>query len=257
MLKKQKVPILEFDHAKTAVIAPQRLVKSADLPQHCVLSFFNEQINKLHQEGTARRETKLKTEIGPNLVFTLDTEYGKVALCHPGVGAPMAAGQLEELIALGCRKFVACGGAGVLARDVALGELLVVASAVRDEGTSYHYLAPAREVVVNPAALTAIQTTLDQRKAPYRLAKTWTTDAFYRETRDKVALRKSEGCLAVEMEAAALLAVAEFRGVALGQILYSGDDLSGPDWESRGWTRQSELRRSLIFLAAQACLAMG
>ena len=257
MLKKQDVPILEFDHTKTATIEARKIVKPINIPQHCVLSFFNEQINKLHQEGAAKKVAKLKSEMGAHLVFTLDTELGQVALCHPGVGAPLAAALLEELIALGCRKFVVCGGAGVLAKDVAMGELLVVTSAVRDEGTSYHYLPPDREVRATQQAVRAIESTLSEKKIDYRLAKTWTTDAIYRETRDRVALRKSEGCLAVEMEAAALFAVAQFRQVALGQILYSGDDLSGDKWESRGWSKQAELRRKLIFLAAEACLAIA
>jgi purine-nucleoside phosphorylase len=90
----------------------------------------------------------------------------------------------------------------------------------------------------------------------YLLAKTWTTDAFYRETRQKVALRKAEGCLTVEMEAAAMFAVAQFRQVQIGQILYGGDNLDGEAWDSRDWVKRWSSREKLVGLAVEACLAL-
>ncbi|MCJ7703601.1 MAG: hypothetical protein MUO62_18625 [Anaerolineales bacterium] len=100
--------------------------------------------------------------------------------------------------------------------------------AVRDEGTSYHYLPPGREVQAHPQAVAAIETTLQSHQIPYITGKTWTTDAPYRETHQNVQRRREEGCLVVEMEAAAFFAVAQFRGVILGQILYGGDFLNSP-----------------------------
>jgi len=137
-----------------------------------------------------------------------------------------------------------------------LGEVVVPTTAVRDEGTSYHYLPPGREVEASPRAVEAIERVLGSRGVPYRLGKTWTTDALYRSTPDKVRRRLDEGCLTVEMEAAALFAVARFRDVVLGQILYGGDDISSRDWHARGWTRLGEVRESLLGLAAEACLQL-
>lgn len=71
---------------------------------------------------------------------------------------------------------------------------------------------------------------------PFVAGKVWTTDAIYRETRQKVDRRRAEGCVVVEMEAAAFFAVARFRGIRFAQLLYGGDDLSGSEWDSRGWT---------------------
>ena len=88
------------------------------------------------------------------------------------------------------------------------------------------------------------------------VGKTWMTDAFYRETPAKVARRRAEGCLTVEMEAAAFFAVARFRGVSFAQILYAGDDLSGPEWDSRGWQSRTAIREQVFNLAAEACLRM-
>jgi purine-nucleoside phosphorylase len=91
---------------------------------------------------------------------------------------------------------------------------------------------------------------------PYLTGKTWTTDAIYRETPDKIALRRDEGCLSVEMEAAAFFAVAQFRGVTFAQILYGGDDLSAESWDSRHWQHQASVREKLFWLAAEACLML-
>ena len=90
----------------------------------------------------------------------------------------------------------------------------------------------------------------------YLVTKAWTTDAFYRETPERVARRRAEGCLIVEMEAAALFAVAQFRGVPLGYILYGGDDVSAETWDRREWTENQNIREQLVDLAAEACLCL-
>ncbi|MBI1878649.1 MAG: nucleoside phosphorylase [Chloroflexi bacterium] len=241
-------PILEYDPTAEAIIEPKRLVKPLEgMPEHGVICFFHDVIEHFASEGRLTLLKNLRSEMGVHPIYAFSYAGQTVALFQPGVGAPLAAGLLEGVIALGCRKFVACGGAGVLDRDLAMGHLLVPIAAIRDEGTSYHYLPPAREVAADPAAVAAIETVLQQHRVDYLLTKTWTTDAFYRETRSKVTQRKGEGCLAVEMEAAALFAVAQFRGVPLGYILYSGDNLAGEAWESR---------EKLVGLATEACLLL-
>ena len=172
------------------------------------------------------------------------------------IGAPAAAGLLEEAIALGCNKFIACGGAGVLQKDIATGHLIIPVSAVRDEGTSYHYLEPAREVKANIHAVRTVQNVLNRLGVKYLEAKTWTTDAFYRETREKIKIRKQEGYVAVEMECSAFFAVAQFRNVTLGQILYGGDDLSGNEWDERNWVDRKDIRESIFKLAVECCLEL-
>jgi uridine phosphorylase len=79
----------------------------------------------------------------------------------------------------------------------------------------------------------ALESTLNAHGLLYLVGKTWTTDAPYRESRDKVDLRRQEGWLTVEMEASALIAAAQFRNVVLGKVLYGGDDLSGDEWDHR------------------------
>ncbi len=249
-------PILEYDPTPTALIEPSHLLSPIDIPLHCVLCFFQDVIAGLGERGLLRRVHLLGSEMGPNPVYALELDGRRLALVHPGVGAPLAGAFLDELIALGCRHFVACGGAGVLNPDLVVGHVIVPTSAVRDEGTSYHYLPPSREVEPSSAAVAAIEATLVHRGVAYVAGKTWTTDGFYRETPARIARRRAEGCLTVEMEAAAFFAVAQFRGVPFGQLLYGGDDVSGDAWDSRAWQGRASVRERLFWLAAEACLLL-
>jgi len=249
-------PILEFDSSPTAFIEPSQVIRPRDMPEHCIICFFKDVVDKIVAEHAARILVKNAWEDGPHPVYEIAHQGQRLAFFHPGIGAPLAAGLLEEVIGFGCRKFIACGGCGVLEKDIAVGNLIVVSGAVRDEGVSYHYLPPGREVVANEVGLKALVNTLSQRGLPYRLAKTWTTDAPYRETANRIARRKAEGCLVVEMESAGLMAVAQFRGVIFGQVLYGGDDLSGVQWDNRLWQSREDIRESLFWLYAKACLSI-
>jgi len=249
-------PILEFDSTPEAFIEPSKVIRARDLPQHCVICFFKEVMDKVIVEYNAKVVVENYWEDGPHPIYEISYKDQRLAFFHPGVGAPIAAGLLEESIAFGCRRFMACGGCGVLEKEIAVGHLIVVSAAIRDEGVSYHYLPPAREVASNPLAVSALETALKDREIPYRVGKTWTTDAPYRETVKKIATRKAEGCLTVEMESAALIAVSQFRNAAFGQVLYGGDDLSGVEWDNRQWQSRSDVRESLFWLCADACLAL-
>ena len=252
----QLYPILEYDPAPEGIIEPRKLIKPIDVPERCVICFFQEVITKLADEGRLTLISTRKSEMGEHPVYEMDVDGHRLALFHPGIGAPLAAALLDEVIALGCRKFIACGGAGVLDREIAVGHVVVPTSAVRDEGTSYHYLPPSREVAASAEGTAAIERALQARNVPYVLGKTWTTDAFFRETAGKVQMRRAEGCLTVEMEAAAFFAVAQFRGVTFAQLLYGGDDVSGDLWDDRGWGSCHTIREKLFWLAAEACLLL-
>lgn len=255
-MNRNAFPILEYDSNPDPVLKPGHYTKSADVPECCVLTFFQDVISALRDEHNATHLAQSASEMGLHPVYEIAHRGKRMAVAHPGVGAPMAAFLFEEYIALGCKKFIACGAAGVLDPETPLGHVVVPTAAIRDEGTSYHYLPPAREVAPHPGALAAIEAALKADERAYSLAKTWTTDAFYRETPDKVALRRSEGCLTVEMEAAAFFAVAQHRDVPFGQLLYAGDVVGGETWDSRDWEKQPAIRRDLFWLAAEACIRL-
>jgi len=248
-------PIIEHDPTPQAMIEPAVLHQPRDVPEAAVFCFFSDVIDKVVAEGQARECVRWRGEQGANVLYEVDRGGKRVALLHPGVGAPMAAIKLEAAIALGCRRFVSCGGAGALVPELALGQVVVPTSAVRDEGTSYHYLPPAREVVASAEVVRRVQAFLLERGVSCLLGKTWTTDGVFRETPTRVSRRRAEGCLVVEMEAAALLAVAQFRQVPFVSLLYAGDSLAGAEWDHRRWTRH-EGRETLLWLAADAALRL-
>ena len=252
----QRYPILEFDSSRRAIIEPSRILKSIDAPKHCVVCFFQEVIDQVVKDKHARIIKNFGWEDGSHPLYEIKLRGKRLAILHPGVGAALAAALLEDVIALGCRKFIACGGAGVLNREIAVGHIVVPTAAVRDEGVSYHYLPPGREVSATPRAVAAIKRTLRAHQIDFVTGKTWTTDAPYRETIGKVKLRREEGCLTVEMEAAAFFAVAKFRRVPFAQMLYGGDDVSSEEWDPRGWTRRASVREKMFWLAAEACLSL-
>jgi uridine phosphorylase len=251
-------PILEFDGEADAVIEPSKVIPPIDIPERCVLPIYHTVIARLLASSRLEHVTNIHTAMGPLPVYKMRHDNAELAVAHPGLAAPLAAGVMEELIASGCRKFIACGSAGVLDSALSPGTVVVPSSAVRDEGTSYHYIEPAREIAADPRVVKIISSVLERHGVKYRVGKTWTTDAFYRETRPRVARRKSEGCLTVEMECAAFLAVSQFRAAVFGQILATGDDVSGVDWDPRDWNSatHSDFWDKLFWLSVEACVAL-
>ena len=132
----------------------------------------------------------------------------------------------------------------------------MVESALRDEGTSYHYLPPSRTVVSPPAVVAQLTKVAEASGLAYTIGRTWTTDGLFRETKGRIQRRREEGCIVVEAEAAALLAVGEFRDVPIGQYLYAGDDVSGVEHHDRGWTKADDVQNSVLRLAAEAALEL-
>lgn len=243
-------PILEYDPDPHSFIEPTDATARLDLSQRCVICFFKEVVQKVAGEFGARVVVENRWEDGPHPVYEIEHREQQLAFFHPGVGASLASSLLEEVIAFGCRRFIAIGGCGVLSREMEVGKLIIVNSAVRDEGVSYHYLTPSREVEAQEDVRGSIAAIMEGMGIPHVSLKTWTTDAPYRETREKIRRRRDEGCITVEMEAAGLMAVAQFRGVSLGQILYAGDDLSGDTWDNRGWQSRADVRDQLFWIAA-------
>ena len=252
-MQKQHIPLLEYSDKRSAIIDPDKNHPHLNIPKNCLICFFHEAIEKLDQQGKLETIYTIPIETMHLPVYQIDVNGTPVTLLQGFLGGPGIAISLEILNAIGGENFLVLGGAGALTEDLGLGHLLIPNSAIRDEGTSYHYLPPSREVEADPVMVQKIADALTQRNIKHQIGKTWTTDAFFRETKEKVDLRKSEGALVVEMEAATLFAVAQFRNINLGQILYAGDDVSGDDWDDRSWDSQEDLRMNLLNLALEIC----
>lgn len=151
------------------------------------------------------------------------------------MGAPAAVQVLDWLIGYGVREIISAGSCGAL-EAFPEGTFLVPKKALRDEGTSYHYAPPSRFMEVSEKARKAIAETILEHGMKYQEIITWSTDAMFRETREMVAYRKSEGCAVVEMECSALAAVAAFREVTFGMIFYTADSLANVEqYDMRNW----------------------
>lgn len=256
----EDIPLLEFDPDKTALIEPHKMYRrNPDLPEACVMIFYASVIKKLHDEGLLKKVCTLAgygVTILPVDIFVANTPSGNVSVVFPGIGAPIASAIFEELIALGCRKYVACGSGGVLKPELMRGSVVIPSSAVRDEGTSYHYLTPSRTVEMDPAVVAKLEAVLKKHHIGHEIGKTWTTDAFYRETKKRIAKRKAENCLIVEMECSALLSVAKFRDIPFGQYLGTCDDVSGDEWDPRIVNDAMPFTEKLFWLSVEACLSL-
>lgn len=247
MVLEHAFPVCEFDTDRDALIRPGDFL-SKTLPPKCVITFFRTELEQLVRQRGLRPIGQLHAEV---LDLTVYGDGGDVCVTMPFSTAPGAACTIEELHAMGCSRFLVCGGAGALRENSRAGEIFVPTAALRDEGTSYHYLPPARTVECHPGALADLCAGLDRLGIPYTPGLTWTTDALYRETPALVRRRREEGCLAVEMEAAAFFAVSRYYDLPLAQLLYAGDDVSGAAWDARGWDRRHGVRANLLRTALE------
>lgn len=248
-------PLLEGPDSGPALIEPTSRFPRAILPPVAVLVFFPRLLERLQGFPGATIHRGLGSPIGPDPVLELEVDGQRLVACSPGVGGPLAAAALEELIALGCRRFVTCGGAGSLCSQP-LGALVLVEDALRDEGLSYHYLPPAPVIATQPRALNLAAHTMAGLEVSFRQGRSWTTDALYRETPARIERRRTQGCLTVEMECASLLAVAQYRGAPLVPLLYCGDDLGSERWSFRDWTSAHDVQEKLFWLAVRVALAL-
>ena len=172
----------------------------------------------------------------------------EITLCQAPLGAPAAAQILDSLIACGVKKIVSTGSCGALT-DLPENAFMIPIKALRAEGTSYHYLQPSRYVEPDPEIINSIKKVLAKNQIPYKECMTWTTDGFFRETKDMVEYRKKEGCSVVEMECSALAACAKRRGAQFGQLLFTADTLAdSSNYDARDWGASSyEKALSLLF----------
>ena len=172
-----------------------------------------------------------------------------------GVGAPAVVLALEALIVQGVRRFLSIGTAGSLQRHVAIGDIVVCDRAIRDEGTSHHYVPPEKYAQASPAMTARLVEALQDADIAHTVGTSWTIDAPYRETVTEVRRYQAEGVLTVEMEAAALFAVAAYRGVEMGSLLTISDSLADLAWEPHFRSDTTRVGLETLYRVALQALA--
>jgi uridine phosphorylase len=212
-------PLLTYKHYDApSVFTPQNLLREARrqkrlavgrVPAICVLDPDGDLVDYLHASGRARRHptwacyhTTLATFVHGEI------EYGMIGRV---VGAPFAVLVAEELFASGCQLLISITSAGQI---MSMGDppyVVLIEKALRDEGTSYHYQPPAPYSYLHPILRDIISSSWDDTHVPMYTGASWTTDAPFRETEAMIAVCREQGILAVEMEAAALYALASAK----------------------------------------------
>ena len=239
MIHKNDLAILEFDDSYESVLMPDHEKLGIKLPPKCVFGFLADHIDEYARENKAKKiaEFESATKIYP--IYSINHKGYDLALVQAPVGAASAAQLMDWLIGYGVREIISTGTCGCLI-DMPESTFLIPIMALRQEGTSFHYVRPTRYIDINPLATSAIKDIFKKRKLKYKEVMTWTTDGFYRETKDLVKYRVEEGCSVVEMECSALAAVAEMRKVIWGEILFTADTLADiENYDQRNWARDT------------------
>jgi uridine phosphorylase len=174
-----------------------------------------------------------------------------------GMGAPAASAALEEMAARGTSAVASIGTAGSLQRDLSPGDLVLCEAAIRDEGVSHHYLPPAK-LATAPGELTAgLGTAMTAAGLQFRSGVSWTIDAPYRETVAEVRHYQAEGVLCVEMEAAALFAVGQVRGLQVASAFVISDSLADLVWDPQFHGQKVQAGLMALCQAAVTALSAG
>lgn len=250
----------EFDSEKNAIIDPTtRNKKMKSMPKTCV-SFFSKSLMKEIADN-------LKPEIIANIsnataifpVYKITVEGRDIAVFQSAMGASACVGNLEELFAFGVENLLLVGCCGCLEKDIEEYSIILPTSALRDEGTSYHYAPPSDETVLAEEPIKVIEKVLKRHKISYRKGKTWTTDAIFRETKNKLEKRKNQGAIVVDMECSAVNALCQFRGKNFAQIFYGADNLGGEEYDPRSLISSTETfdeKKKIIPLAFECAVEL-
>jgi len=252
---KNEFPILEYDTSKKAIIEPNRKNKNHFL-EYCVMTFFKEVLDNYLQNNKYSIIGEYRSEMKSFPIYKV--KYGNMNICliQAVVGSSSIAMMTDFLIGGGVKNIITCGSCGVL-REIPAGDVIIPIKALRDEGASYHYLPPARDIILNKKVIYSIRNVLKRYGINYFECKTWTTDGFYRETKEMVKYRTNEGCNVVEMECATIASIAKFRRIKFGQLLYSGDIiLSNKKYDEREWFNNLNAREKLFYLSMESILEL-
>jgi uridine phosphorylase len=188
-------------------------------------------------------------------MYLLDETGGKVAIIGKfGIGSPVVVTLVEELIAFGVKRFISIGTAGTLQKKLNIGDLIVCDRAIRDEGTSHHYLKASKYAYASKDMTGKIEKALGALGQSYSVGTSWTIDAPYRETIAEARRYQKEGVATVEMEASALFAVAQYRKVELGAMFTISDSLAELQWSPKFHLKKAEVGLETLYKVALSTL---
>ncbi|MEF9992638.1 MAG: nucleoside phosphorylase [Romboutsia sp.] len=233
--------ILEaFDKNKLAVINAFDIFEPIEgFPKIAVSCFSKVTFDRLVKELKGVKIISTSTANMEIPIYKVNYQGIDVALFMSYVGAAGCIAIIEDILAMGAEKLIVFGTCGVLDSSIDDCSVIIPNMAIRDEGTSFHYAPPSDEIAVNLKYIDVFTNILDYHKLKYNIGKVWTTDGIYRETRDKVKLRKSQGCTCVDMECSAISALAQFREKDIFHFFYAADNLDCEEWDARSLSNEA------------------
>lgn len=212
--------MIKFDPDKNAIFNPVSFGID-NFPNKALIIYDDDYFKKLASENELS-EVVDSSDRKRDDFYTLKNDY---LIMSPSEGAPISATMLEMAIASGVKSVVAFGTAGSLDGGTLPHKIVIPTAAVREEGVSYHYMPDSEEVAQDKASIDILKKEIQKHGLEFILGKTWTTDAFFRETAGKAKAMKAKGCVCVDMECSALIAICKFRNVNFAQFLISFDNL--------------------------------
>ena len=234
----------EFENVP-AVIEPtdRSLISGGEICDTIILSFNGEILERVKQIDGVYEGGYLTNLNGKLPWYIYEKDGSKVAVAMALIGAPMVVGLLEELKARGFKNFIVLGSCGVLDQSIQADKIILPSSALRDEGTSYHYAPASDEIAYDETLLLTMENALNKSGIEHIRTKVWTTDAFYRETAAKVKRRLEAGAKVVDMESSAIMAWAQYRQANVYQFFYTADyvDHHNHEWDARHEERKTDV----------------
>lgn len=244
----------QYDKSPWGILRPEHVAKRKnDFPQTVVFEFSQAVIEETASGYGGEIVGKLVSVAGNTPIYKINYNGTVLGICQAWIGASACVSNMEEIAAMGAEKIFVCGECGVLDGSIEDARIIIPTCAVRDEGTSYHYLPSADEIPVNEETIDSMRLVLNRRGVAFTEGKLWTTDAPYRETQAKMELRKEMGCIAVDMECSALAAFSRLRNIKYGQFVYAADNLDADEWQQRGLTVRPVSQKAAIFELALEC----
>lgn len=250
----------DFDECKNSTFDPYEVENVIpNFPKVGITCFSKKLMDRYIEIFNAEKIAEISNANGKVPIYRINYNNVDIALFMSRVGAPACTVSYEEVLAMGLEKLIMFGTCGVLDRSIDDLAIIVPTSAVRDEGTSYHYMKASNEVEVNKKYIDDFERILNDNNVPFVKGKVWTIDAPYRETRSKVLKRKEAGCICVDMECSAMSAVANFRNKDFFQFFYAADNLDSIKWDKRSLGNDDKLneKEKIIYLALELALKMN
>ena len=250
----KSIPLFKHNLNASTAFSPESLVEAVrvnkhletkQLPSVCVLEFDGDLTDWL--VSTDKAKPCKSWACFHTTMFSLQIDDFNCGIVPRTIGGPYAVLIAEQMRVSGARVILGLTSAGRVSPSMPLPGLVVVTRAIRDEGTSYHYLPPAETVDATPKLSQLLESELKELSLPVLSGLTWTTDAPYRETKKQLSEYAKVGVLAVEMQAASLLAFAKAYQFPVGVVAYvtNGIDQTGEPVDKGTYEQEFEVLKQV------------